>query len=315
MPAYNAEKYIAASIESVISQTHADWELLIVDDGSTDSTKQIINRYKDKDNRITYYYQDNSGQAKARNYGLEVAGFEFVSFIDSDDLWLPEMLEVSIKEFEQGDQDVLFSNSYVFDDGGDPYNLTNHTHLGINNERYEGNSGIKRFVKQNRISMDGILSTRKVLLKTGGFRDKTKGLAEDYELWLNLLSSGIVFRGFDKKLSLVRKHSMSTMATNNIYIGVIEMFERFFSVHQDLVPLCRNEISDWLGLNLSLAKNKNDIFKVYNKKNLSCFLFGTTIIDIITIFRRVIPEKVIKKILYIYLSYYDKKQNKSNWFS
>jgi len=91
-PTYNCGKYIAETIESVLAQTYTNWEMIIVDDCSTDNTKEIVESYKDE--RIKYFCNDkNSGAAISRNKALREANGEWIAFLDSDDLWLPEKLE------------------------------------------------------------------------------------------------------------------------------------------------------------------------------------------------------------------------------
>ncbi len=311
MPAYNSELYINEAINSVLDQTYKNWELIIIDDGSTDSTAEIVKKISSQDDRIKYYWQENSGQAKARNFGLKQAKASFIAFIDSDDIWLPEMLQTSIWEFTNDDQDILFSNSYIFTDGKDnPRDLSLLSHSGIHSEKYEGISGLKRFFQQNRISMDGAFGLKDAILNAGGFRDEAKGKAEDYELWLNMLASGYVLRGIDKKLSLIRKHPGSTMATSNMPLEVVNMFQHFFSTHKNINPLLfRNEISDMLGLALSHSKTKSDIFRIYNNKNINTFLFDINCINTIFKLRYFLPIKMLKKIFYLYLKKLDKKYN------
>lgn len=310
MPTYNSQSFIEESILSVVNQSYYNWELIIVDDGSTDSTKDIVTRYVSKDKRIKYYYQQNAGQAKARNLGLEQSEGLFVAFIDSDDLWLPNMLEDSIIEFGKESQDVLFSNSYLFHDGQDHTDLQALTHFGIHSYKYVGTDGLGKFIKQNRISMDGVFASKESILKTGGFRDEARGKAEDYELWLTMLANGATLRGWDRKLSLVRKHPNSTMATSNIIVEIVIMFCHFFTEHTELSPFTfRNEISDWLGRVLSLSNSKEDIFRVYNSNNLQKLGFRINTIKPIYSLRKLLPLKVIKKILYTYLAYFDKKYN------
>lgn len=97
MPAYNAEKFISESIESVRKQTYQNWELLIVDDCSTDTTKTIVKKLSEVDSRIVYIpLLKNSGAAIARKTGIEASKGRFIAFLDSDDLWIPEKLEKQI---------------------------------------------------------------------------------------------------------------------------------------------------------------------------------------------------------------------------
>ena len=97
MPAYNSAKFIAESIESVLLQEHAAWELLIIDDGSTDDTPNIARQYAAHDSRIRLIQQENMGVSTARNTGIAAASGAFISFLDSDDLWSQDFLRSSIE--------------------------------------------------------------------------------------------------------------------------------------------------------------------------------------------------------------------------
>lgn len=102
MPAYNTEKYISAAIDSVINQTFPDWELIIVDDGSTDNTGKIIDEYIEKDVRIKVFHQSNQGVSSARNNAMERSTGDYMTFLDSDDVYHPERLKIML--------DVLLSD-------------------------------------------------------------------------------------------------------------------------------------------------------------------------------------------------------------
>ena len=96
MPAYNSEKYVSQAIESVINQTFSEWELIIVDDGSTDQTGKIIDEFSKKDSRIKVFHQSNKGVSSARNYALERVTGDYVTFLDSDDVYHPERLKLML---------------------------------------------------------------------------------------------------------------------------------------------------------------------------------------------------------------------------
>lgn len=112
MPTFNSEKYIEDAIASVTAQTYTDWELLIVDDASLDRTVEVAKRYADSDKRISVFRLNiNGGPAQARNVGLQHASGEFVAFLDSDDLWMPEKLEKQldyIDSIKTTDEKCLF---------------------------------------------------------------------------------------------------------------------------------------------------------------------------------------------------------------
>lgn len=94
IPAFNSEKTIARAIDSVLAQTYKDYEIIVVDDGSTDNTAEIVRGY---DNRINYIYQQNAGHAAARNSAIKVANGRWVAFLDADDQWLPQKLQLQIE--------------------------------------------------------------------------------------------------------------------------------------------------------------------------------------------------------------------------
>ena len=107
MPAYNAEKFIKDSIESVLSQSYKEWELLVVDDCSSDNTGSIVNDYCDIDKRVKFFSNEkNSGPAQTRNNALKQAKGKFIAFLDSDDVWLPNKLQLQIS--------LMVKNNYVF---------------------------------------------------------------------------------------------------------------------------------------------------------------------------------------------------------
>lgn len=111
MPAYNVEKYIARSVESVLAQTYGDFELLIVDDGSTDGTGRIADEWAKKDERIGVIHQENGGVAAARNSALEAAKGDFVAFLDADDLWDATFLEKTYAKINACGGDFVYART------------------------------------------------------------------------------------------------------------------------------------------------------------------------------------------------------------
>jgi len=104
VPVYNSEKYIERCIVSVMKQTNPNWELIIVDDGSTDKSADIIDRIARNEKKIRYYYQNNSGAGMARNLGITKATGDYIAFLDSDDYLSKDYIE----SIEQHDSDVIF---------------------------------------------------------------------------------------------------------------------------------------------------------------------------------------------------------------
>jgi glycosyltransferase involved in cell wall biosynthesis len=96
MPVYNGERYLSQAIESILDQTYKDFEIIAVDDGSTDHTPHIIESYP----KIRYFFQTNSGPASAKNFGIKHARGEYFAFLDADDLWMPTKLQLQKAEFD-----------------------------------------------------------------------------------------------------------------------------------------------------------------------------------------------------------------------
>lgn len=107
IPLFNKEKFIEATLKSVLNQSFIDFEILIIDDGSTDNSASIIKGFDDA--RIRYYYKENAGVSSARNYGIEKAQSNYISFIDADDYWYPDFLEEMFKNIQSYPQEKVFS--------------------------------------------------------------------------------------------------------------------------------------------------------------------------------------------------------------
>ncbi len=117
IPSYNAKKFIAETIDSVINQSYTNWELIIIDDGSTDNSKLIINEFCKADNRIKYYYQNNSGVSVARNNGIRKAKGKYIALLDADDVFEKENLKTKINILESNKNfHWVYSNNYYADE-------------------------------------------------------------------------------------------------------------------------------------------------------------------------------------------------------
>ncbi len=116
MPVFNGERFISDALRSVFSQTHPAFEVIVVDDGSTDRTRQALEPFAD---RVRYFYQPNRGAAQARNRGLDAAQGEWIAFLDADDVWYPEKLAVQFDYLrEHPEVRFLYSDLAVCDDNG-----------------------------------------------------------------------------------------------------------------------------------------------------------------------------------------------------
>lgn len=122
MPSWNTERFIAETIQSVIDQTYTNWELIIVDDCSSDNTDEVVASFKDK--RIKYLHNEkNSGAALTRNKALREAKGEWIAFLDSDDLWMPEKLEHQIDFMNKNGYSLSFTEYEKIDEDSKPLNI------------------------------------------------------------------------------------------------------------------------------------------------------------------------------------------------
>ena len=124
MPSFNTSKYIAETLESVISQTYTDWELIIVDDCSTDNTDEIVRPYLNYSRIKFFKNKRNICAAECRNRALREAKGKWIAFLDSDDLWLPEKLEKQISFMEKNDYHFSYTNYTEIDVDGEPNGIT-----------------------------------------------------------------------------------------------------------------------------------------------------------------------------------------------
>jgi glycosyltransferase involved in cell wall biosynthesis len=226
MPAFNSEKFISESIDSVLAQTYPLWELIVIDDGSTDSTAEIVKHYAQKDNRIKYYYQTNQRQGRARNNGISKSQGEWIAFLDHDDLWIPEKLEKQLDCAIRQQVDLVFSNVYI---SRSPYNSLDDTHItstGI----FHGNDALKTFLAGNRIPILSTLVRKSAVQNCGGFEEHPSiQNADDYLLWLNMLANNYSFFGMPDRLAIYRLHTAQASGTDPYcHEQVIHIFNSFF---------------------------------------------------------------------------------------
>lgn len=201
MPVYNAEEYVEVAICSVISQSYRNWELLVVDDCSTDASVSIIKSFEEHDKRI-HFFQTNSSSGspvRPRNIAVEAAKGRYIAFLDSDDVWLPNKLEEQLLIFENPDIAVVFSNYEKMTEEGQRSGRI------ICAPRW---TDYKKLLRGNVIgNVTGIYDTHKV-----GKVFFQPIHHEDYVLWLSILKQGYVARNTNTVTALyrLRKQSVSS---------------------------------------------------------------------------------------------------------
>ncbi|MBW4427332.1 MAG: glycosyltransferase [Nostoc desertorum CM1-VF14] len=179
IPAYNSEKTIGHTIQSVLNQTFTDLELIVINDGSQDLTLKIVTQIKDP--RIKVFSYSNAGGNISRNRGLQRAVGEFVSFLDADDLWTPDKLQSQLKALQEN---ATAQVAYSWTD----YINTNDEFI-LSGKRVNVNGNVYENLLLNNFLENGSnpLICRKALIKLGGF-DESLSAAQDWDMWLRLAS-------------------------------------------------------------------------------------------------------------------------------
>lgn len=219
-PAFNAAPWIAESIQSVLNQTHADLELIVVNDGSTDQTAEIVSRFDDK--RIHYISQNNRGLAAARNRGLKHATGQYVGFLDADDLWNSTMLESTVEYLTQFEHLAIVRTGYTLI-GPSGENLTSRPHWGPWTHDVLENLII------NNVFVPHAALVRKKCLDAVGFFDESLRANEDWDLWLRLAASKAQFGFIDRPLAQYRRHANNmTLDYDRMRSSAIAVLDKTF---------------------------------------------------------------------------------------
>lgn len=192
-PAYNAERFIGETIESVQAQTYENWEMVIVDDLSTDQTVHIVKEYAQRDSRIKLIQlEKNSGPAVARNTAMDNGQGRYIAFLDSDDEWLPEKLEKQLKFMQENDYEFTYTKYRRMKEDGE---LTN------------GISAAPGTLDYDDLMKSCVIGCLTVMLdreKIGEERMVNIRTRQDYAFWLALTRKGFVVHGLPEVLAHYR---------------------------------------------------------------------------------------------------------------
>lgn len=194
MPAYNAERYIEAAIRSVVKQTVLDWELLIVDDCSTDATAEIAMKFAAKDDRIVVLQNEkNKGVTASRNRAIAHAESDWIAFLDSDDLWREDKLEKQLEIIKaNGDAVLTYTASSFMDENGNPYGYVMEAQSKIT---------YRELLRRNLLSCSSVMVRRDWMLRYPMSGD---GMHEDYASWLQMLRELPCAYGVNEPLLIYR---------------------------------------------------------------------------------------------------------------
>ncbi|HEY2374034.1 MAG TPA: glycosyltransferase [Gaiellaceae bacterium] len=223
MPAYNAGEYIAEAIESVLAQTHGDLELFVVDDGSTDETREVVASFRD--GRVNYLHRDHGGPSAARNTGIRASGALFVAFLDADDRWRPDKLAAQIDMLNREPSvGLVHGFQLTIDARGAPV--------------VERRGGLRGYVFDALLGGNLVTGSasvavvrRSALERLGTFREDLP-VAEDWEMWLRIARK-YAFDHVPEILVEVRAHEKGLQQNPQL------MAEGRIRMHDDVVASMR----------------------------------------------------------------------------
>lgn len=204
IPVYNGEKYLTEALESVLAQTYTNYEIIAVDDGSTDGSSTILAGYAD---RIKVIRQENRDVCAARNTGVRAAQGDYIAFLDQDDLWLPQKLAQQLRVFSaHPDADVVFTNLIKFTDaGGQRVARDKHRRC----MKLTDENTFKMLALKNLLMPSAVMARKTSLIKAGLFDESFKTCG-DYQLWLRMAGQRMKFRYIPKPLTKYRHHAQNT---------------------------------------------------------------------------------------------------------
>ncbi len=177
IPTYNRAYCLERCIDSVLKQTFKDIEIIVVDDGSTDNTQELLKQYSRKDDRLFYAHQENTGVSKARNVGMAMSKTNTIALLDSDDEWLPKKLELHY-EFHIRNKWKISQTQEIWNRNGKRVNPPKHL------QKQEGDI-FEISLHNCMISPSAVLFEKKLILDLKGFREDLPA-CEDFDLWLKI---------------------------------------------------------------------------------------------------------------------------------
>jgi glycosyltransferase involved in cell wall biosynthesis len=206
IPAYNYGRFLGEAIQSVLDQTFQDWELIVVDDGSTDNTREVVTAFADP--RIHYVYQQNQGNPAARNAALKLVTGEYVAFLDADDVWFPEKLEKQVAQLDSLPPTVglVYADVYLF----------NHEDGTIIGRFFQGRTPPRGRIFRELLDAEGwfISDTgsliRREVFQRVGLYDESFSWYEDWEMWVRIAAAYEV-EALDEPLARCRRHSANSI--------------------------------------------------------------------------------------------------------
>lgn len=227
IPAYNNARFLQEAVESVFAQTYQDYEIIVIDDGSTDNTKEVLAPYLD---RIQYIYQPNRGASSARNTGIRHSHGDYIAFLDADDIWLPEKLRIQVEYLNNHpDTAMVYALALRVDVNG---RASNHRNM-LKRSLPCGDIFNALFFR-DFITLSSVVIRKRILDAIGLF-DESFTHAEDHELWLRIARQFKIF-GIGEYLCKYRLTPQSLGKRNKdaAFTCKRRVIEKHYKLSQDL---------------------------------------------------------------------------------
>jgi len=219
MPAYNQAEYIKEALDSLLKQTYRNWEVAVVDDGSPDNVREIVEGYSRKDSRIRFYHTDNYGLSHARNYAASKTSGELIIPLDADDIFHQDYIKECVKVFLQNPETSVVYGQWEF--------------FGASNKTPALNwKGYISLLVSNAIYCSGMYR-RAAFEQAGGYDEKIPYGYEDWEMWIRMLNSDSIVIQIPRPLFRyrIKKQSMSTICNKEEHLKLTR--EYIFNRHRD----------------------------------------------------------------------------------
>lgn len=249
---YNQETFLNETLDSVFRQTFPDWECLIIDDGSSDNSKQIAEKWCERDKRFKYYFQENTGVSGARNTGIQQSKGRFIQFLDGDDLLLKDKLDASSELFEQNSiSDIVITDFKIYDERVSIYK---NSYCNLRTEHFNFKNILLRWDEDFSIPIHCALFKKKL------FADfqfpKTLKAKEDWFMWVVIFKNHPKVKYLEKELVIYRAHSKSISRSTDMkhdHLKALEFLKMELS-HEDYEILLKRFIERYYNRSLRFKK-------------------------------------------------------------
>lgn len=256
IPCYNYGWSLPETLDSLLAQTYTNWECIVVDDGSSDNSKEVVDYYASRDTRFTYVYQTNKGMSAARNHGVRLSKGEYFQFLDADDLLVPTKLDVQVEFLRNKPAvDLMYGDVRYFKHGC-PGTLSRSFDMRdtpwMAQAQGKGIALITLLVEKNIMVMCAPLLRATLLAKAGTFAEELRYM-EDWEFWVRcgLANANFCYSDSPEIWSLVRVHPTSTSQ------NTLRMLKHEIIIRRGIIPVIATNKD-------ALAVNEKGIERMYD---------------------------------------------------